>query len=223
MCRNYQLLKALDAPRFVYRYSRTRSTVPRLQNKLECRVLAQKYSKYLSEYNTFALFQWHSPKDLKFDKDYFWKEFAHDVSSSNQNAIFLEDKVHNEAMNNSLKSSIISPSDDTEYRCTFQTVSEPHPIEYMLRLTGKPNTKLQLHTLGLRTEGNIIASYIQSLLEESENMYKDLSYEKLLSIAKRSRSDRDKPIKELLNNLAENGITNSRIMGTEQWLVLSKA
>lgn len=222
MGRYYRILKALDAPRFVYRYSKTKSTIPELQNQLECRVLARKYSKYLSNYNTFALFQWRSPTDLKFDKEYFWKEFAHNVGYSNQNAIYLEDKLHNEALNISLKSSVISPGENTEYRCKFQTVSEPHPIEHMLRLTDDPNARLQLHTLGLRIGDNNIASYIQPLLEESENMYKNLSYEKLLSIAKKSRSDRDKPVKQLLYDLAENGITNSKIVGTEQWLVLSK-
>lgn len=223
MGRYFRILKALDAPRFVYKYSKTKDTVPELQHQVECRILTKKYSKYLSNHNTFALFQWRPSKDLEIDKEYFWKKFVHSLDHSNPNAIFLKDELHNEAMNASLNSSMLSRSYDDDYRCTFQTVSEPSPIKNMLRLTGGLDTRLQLHTLGLRTKDNNIASYIQSLLEESENMYKDLSYEKLLSIAKKTRSDKDKPIKELLYNLAENGIINSRIVGTGQWLVLSKA
>lgn len=222
MSRNIQILKALEAPRFVYRYSRTRSTIPNLQKKLECKVLAERYSSYLSNYNTFALFQWLPSKNSTFDGNYFWKEFAQDMPFFNENAIFLKDKLHNEAMNNCLKSTILPASFEVEYRCVFQTVSEPDPIESVLRFTTDPSAKLQLCALGLRTDRNSIAAYIQSLLEESEDMYKDISYEKLLSIAKRSRSDKDRPTKELLDNLAEKGLTNSHLVGGDQWLILSK-
>lgn len=217
-------LKALNAPEFVFKYARTRFSIPNLQRKVECSALTKKYAEYLSDYNTFALLQWRKRDESWFDEEYYWKEFVgriERIPSMNQPTLFLREKLNNEAMRICLESSL--PNGINQYRCTFQNISEPGPIQTILDLTSADNAKLELHTLGLRTEGNNIAAYIQSFLEESDNMYKDISYEKLLSIAKQSKESENSSVRKLINDLAENGLSRPSIVKHNEWLVLTKA
>lgn len=219
MSENNLLLKVLNAPKFVYKYTRTKNTVPNLQHKIELQALGKKYTEYAFSYNTFALFQWRKQDDTWFDKEYYWQEFAR-ACAVDEPTIFLRDKLNNEAMRSCLQSSL--PQDTSEYRCAFHNISGPGPLQSMLELTKAENAKLELNTLGLRTEGNNIACYIQSFLEESENMYKDLSYEKLLSIARHSAKGKNSSIRQLINDLADTGLTSSNISNDSKWLILTR-
>ncbi|AQZ12695.1 CBT1 (YKL208W) [Zygosaccharomyces parabailii] len=219
MSDNNLLLKVLNVPKFVYKYARRKNTVPNLQHKIELQALGKKYAEYESSYNTFALFQWRKQDYTWFNKEYYWQEFARSYTAD-EPTIFLREKLNNEAMRSCLQSSL--PQGASEYRCAFQNISGPGPLKSMLKLTKAENAKLELNTLGLRTEGNNMACYIQSFLEESENMYKDLSYEKLLSIARHSEKDKNSSIRQLINDLAETGLTSSSIVNDSNWLILTR-
>lgn len=233
MTKGYRkVLDALRAPRFVYRYCfRNQHLLSDIERKVDKKVLSNKYDEYLTTYNTLALFEWREDKIADINRGYYWRTFAdtaHSGGASEQNSthIFLEDKINSIALDSCLQTDCLKPG--VEYRCSFQNILDVAPIERLLDYTTASDSKLRLHSLALRISSqrdrpiNKIASYIQPLLEDSVNMYKDIHYEKLLRIAKEAKEDNGTSVKRLLVKLAEDGLLSPKLVCRNDWLIFTR-
>lgn len=224
------LLEALNAPKFAYRYQLKDSKMnSHTKKQLVTNVLTEKFEKYLCEYSNFALFDWADDGLRKINRNYFWNEYANQNSNAGQNerAMFFPDRLNNRAFENSLQFKWLGSL--TEYRCSFQNVQDMRPLMELLDSTTASGSKLRLHSLGLRVKSNkrsppisSIASYIQPLLEESMNMYTNLNYDKLLRIAKQSKTHTDNAARSLLVRLAENGLSSPKLVNDDNWLLFTR-
>lgn len=233
MSKGYRkILDALHAPRFVYRYwFRNQHSLSDIERRVDKKVLSNRYDEYLTTYNTLVLFEWRKDKIRDINKDHAWRRFAdivHSGGASNHNSmpIFLGDKINSIALENCLQTDCLKPG--VEYRCSFQNILDVAPIEHLLDYTTASDSKLKLHSLGLRINSqgdrpiNNVATYIQPLLEDSINMYKDMNYEKLLRIAKGAKENNGTSVKQLLVRLAENGLLSPKLVRRNNWLMFTR-
>lgn len=196
--------------------------------------------------------------DSSYNLPSLWKEFIREgVSKSAINdklpTVFMKRKLANSALGRCLGLDFLTdPSDSShEYRCMFQTVQDIPSLSQLILFNSMPNVpvRLKVHTVGINinsgskrsvasnasggdTGMSKAVSYIQPLLEESSRMYRNLSYWKLLKIARGNKEDGPldesmrikSQVKFLLSQLAKNRITFPSITdhGGQNWLIFTR-
>ncbi|QLQ82677.1 hypothetical protein HG537_0H04400 [Torulaspora globosa] len=217
-----RIFDSLGTPRFVYRYQLyDRDSVGALEKRLADRIAVEKYEWLFQSNSSMLLFDWHREKG--FDRDYYWREFAHCVNgavNAGAGATFVSDKLRNAALDGCLGAVVASGR--AEHRCMFHKGLDTRSLAQLVDSAVQNTEGLRLKALALRLnfEGEMASSFVASLqpvLEESINMYKDIHYEKLLQIAKQTKSDN--AVKDVLAKLAENDLTSPRLVRNNSWLM----
>lgn len=209
-------------PRFLRRFPAVpgKKQFIRLEEKVTRDYIKQKYSELLSSYNTFYLYNWIlDPDEFRINRDYIWQEF----NDSKKGTVYpLKRRLKKSIFEKSIGLPFIGWNH--ELRASFQSINALDDI--ILRTSNR----LSPYGIGIRIDERHIEGIaeIEPLLEESQNMYKNLNYQKLLDIARQNRRNNTETnqskqsAKLFLEQLAQNKVLLPAISPDKKWLVLTR-
>ncbi|CCD24467.1 Cbt1p NDAI_0D01530 [Naumovozyma dairenensis CBS 421] len=228
--KNRVLFKGVKVPKFVQWSERNqKNDFQHLERQIEKDIAFKRYTTYLSEFNTFFIFTWRTKEDYILNKDYYWnlffrKGFNSGSLNSKIGSLFLSQRLNNTVFQKCLKIDFLKPR--TEYRLFLQNNTDVEGLEEVINYT-QTNRDLQLHCVGMNVNPHAKSpmlgtlKYIQPLLEESNNLYKNIDYLKLLEIAKMQPSDEPGKvkIKYLLQLLAKSKLSSPKLVDDGRYLI----
>ena len=222
--------RPVTIPKWVKRYPAVPNAAQfkQLETKVIDRYLAKEYNQLLSRYNAIYRFNWIKHNDRKvIDLDHTWKQYMKPYTGQ---LYLLKSKTNTRVFAKCMgllpdsKNNITPWNKDT--RMAFQSVS----VLEQLLLDLPSNGDLQLTGVGVRLGKGAMegVSEIEPLLEEAQNRYKDLDYNKLLSIAKQGQKgvgaggESRQAAKLFLERLAKQNIMHPSTTTDGQWLLFSR-
>lgn len=224
-------------PKFIYRYGNKLNNhqMKDLESKIKPLHVQKSYNNYLQSYNSFHLFQWASKNNERINRKYYWNEVfkreLYNIEANPENRTDpLKEPIDTKQFELALGTSISDKLNETELQCVFNSSVGMSYLLDVIKLADSDVHKLKLVTVGIRIngKGNLSenSELIQSLLEESASMYKNINYANLLKIAKSARITESNPNRqfayELLHKLSQLHLTTPTITSDMRWLLFMK-
>lgn len=224
------LERVLRLPKFVSKFNAPEDIVKaQLKSQLAITLQRERYHEYLVRHNSFFLFEWKVDQDRLNDKEYCWQKFCDSthkcVEKSSIQPIFFRKPINQIAFDNVLGTGL---AHSKIFYCSIQSSTSLESVQGLtdyIGMSNAPESPFKLSMVGLKLDNAENALfYIPSLLDQSSNMYKDLSYDKLLDIAKeaplREKDDTRNTVKNLLVTLGKRGLSRPHRL-RDEWLIFS--
>lgn len=251
------LFSTLKKPYFVRRWGAISPKELRaLEKHVGWMVEINQYKEYLTKYNTFHVFEWKPhDQEVLLDKDYYWEKeikrsyFAGEHVPKSP-TVFLKSGTNLRAFQSVLQipnMGEVRNGNFKDFRCVFQDIPHLRNIHqvYSMFEGGRQYSPLQLVCMGIKVDteqqnsNHELINYMQPILDNVLNKYKDLNYEKLISIAKGSNVQENKngqrnaahssfkvsdsdDVRIFLSQIAELGLTTPKLVYKAKWLLFKK-
>ena len=216
------VLDTFKAPNFVYGFQKGQNKVrQRLHSKLGLPTTVDKYKESMDNLDSFVLMSW-VPQDINLDRDFFWSSFTKDHGKG----VYFQDPINNNLFQTIVDECFLDKR--LEYRAWSQISLDIDSMNKVLYSTKRDDSKIMVKCVGInanaRQKNTNVANYIQLLVNDSTEDYKNIDYQKLLQIAKdnESHSSLDNAFKQLLANLADLELSYPNLVYNDKWLLFTK-